>query len=111
MIFGRRKRIMADTYEAAETDEAYRQKLTPEQYEVTRRAGTERAFTGAYWDCTTPARTGVCAATRRCSTPTRSSTRAPAGPASGNRPRAPVSRSSATVVTAWCAPKCAARTV
>ena len=25
--------------------------MTPEQYEVARKAGTERAFTGEYWDC------------------------------------------------------------
>jgi len=30
------------------TDEELRQRLTPEQYEVTQRGGTERAFTGAY---------------------------------------------------------------
>jgi len=30
------------------TEEELRQRLTPEQYEVTQRGGTERAFTGAY---------------------------------------------------------------
>jgi peptide-methionine (R)-S-oxide reductase len=36
------------------TDEELRARLTPEQYEVTQQGGTERAFTGAYWDMKDP---------------------------------------------------------
>ncbi|MDK2889457.1 MAG: peptide-methionine (R)-S-oxide reductase [Methanoculleus sp.] len=33
------------------SDEEWRRQLTPEQFSVARKAGTEPAFTGKYWDC------------------------------------------------------------
>jgi len=40
---------MAD--QTVPTDQELRERLTAEQYEVTQHKGTERAFTGEYWDC------------------------------------------------------------
>jgi peptide-methionine (R)-S-oxide reductase len=36
------------------TDAEWRAELTPEQYRIARRKGTERAFSGAYWNTKTP---------------------------------------------------------
>ena len=38
------------------TDAEWREQLSSEQYQVARQAGTERAFTGQYWDCKQPGR-------------------------------------------------------
>ena len=38
------------TDKVTKTDEEWRQTLTPEQYRILRQAGTERPFTGKYWN-------------------------------------------------------------
>ncbi|HUJ98028.1 MAG TPA: peptide-methionine (R)-S-oxide reductase MsrB [Stellaceae bacterium] len=43
---------MSDKVE--KTDAEWRAALSPEQYRIARRKGTERAFTGAYWNTKTP---------------------------------------------------------
>ena len=39
---------MAD--KVTKTDQEWKEQLSPEQYQVTRQCGTERAFTGKYWN-------------------------------------------------------------
>jgi peptide-methionine (R)-S-oxide reductase len=42
---------MADErYDVTKSDDEWRQALTPEQYRVLRRSGTERAFSGPLWN-------------------------------------------------------------
>jgi peptide-methionine (R)-S-oxide reductase len=36
------------------SEQEWRERLTPEQYQVLRKKGTEPAFTGGYWDCKEP---------------------------------------------------------
>jgi peptide-methionine (R)-S-oxide reductase len=54
------------------TDEEWKQQLTPEQYQVTRKHGTERAFTGAYHDNKAPGTyTCICCGTELFSSATK----------------------------------------
>jgi len=42
------------TEKIEKTDRQWRETLTQQQYRILRQSGTERAFTGVYWDTKTP---------------------------------------------------------
>ncbi len=49
-LYSAQKGAYIVTEKVQKTDEEWRKNLTEEQYIVTRKKGTERAFTGAYWN-------------------------------------------------------------
>ena len=91
----------------SQKDEEWRKVLTPEQYRVTRRKGTERAFTGEFHDCKT-ARIAVSVVVPLCFPQMPNSTQGPVGLVFGNQQFRKTSTRKPTEAYSCAAPKCCA---
>ena len=104
---------MSDKNDATKTPSTddLKLKLTPMQFHVTQEAGTERPFTGEYWDTKEPG-TYHCVVCGHRVVRLGDQVRRPtaAGRASTRRSTTAGSSTSRTAPTAWSAPRCAAPT-
>lgn len=95
-IFNARTGLIDDVLPVVRSDEEWRSLLTPEQYEVARKKGTEYAFTGKYHACKEPGYTSAPAVVRISSIRPPSSTPVPDGQVFS--PRFPNSTSACTAI-------------
>lgn len=54
VTFRSRQHLIRMAEKLSKSEEEWRKQLSPEQYHITREAGTEPAFTGKYWKTKTP---------------------------------------------------------
>ena len=97
----------AETFEIEKTDAQWRAQLTPQQYQILRKQGTESPWSSPLLKSIARGLLPAPAATCRCSPPKPSSTAAPAGRASISRCKTP-SAPPKTAPWACCVPRCIA---